>query len=209
MAIEASRQLLPRDSKIVAFRFKDVFFHSVLTVPDANTDGADVHFFLRPLRESMTARSSTWSEFRLTSYSADAWRTHCTGLISTTYEVESTPVDGGREHEEFLRRCRSEAAHHKTICTSSADQQYMYEQWREIGWEFGPCFTRLDDLRYSDDLHCTANLTVANIAGLMKGGFVQDHLIHPTTLDGILQCALIGMTKGGSVSGMNDNLGAG
>lgn len=214
MAIEAARQVASEtaapDKIISGFRFKDVFFHAVLNIPDASTDGADVHFFLRPLRESATARSAVWSEFRLCSWSNDAWRQHCTGLIATEFETEHTPVDAGREKAEFIAKCLREADAHAAICDKSADPKFMYEAWNDIGWQFGPCFTSLDDLAYgvgetrmthtgeTVPFHSTATLNAADIAGLMKYGFVQDHLIHPTMLDGVLQSSLIGITKGGS-----------
>lgn len=204
MAIEASRQLASPDRTVTGFRFKDVFFHSTLTIPEPSSDGADVHFFLRPLRESATARSATWSEFRLCSWSGDVWRTHCAGLVSTEYETEFTPVDAGLEQQEFITRCRTDAAEHAKKCTVSADPHFMYEAWSDVGWKFGPSFTRLDNLRYSNDMYCTATLKVADIASLMKHGYVQDHLVHPTTLDGVLQSALIAITKGGSVSPLSN-----
>lgn len=213
MAIEAARQIASEtapDKAIAGFLFKDVFFHSVLNIPDAGTDGADVHFYLRPLRESATARSAVWSEFRLCTWSNDAWRLHCTGIIATEFEKKHTPVDAGKEEAEFIAKCRKEAAEHAAICDKSADPQFMYEAWNEIGWQFGPCFMSLDDLAYgvgatrmthtgeTVPFHSTATLKAADIAGMMKFGYVQDHLIHPAMLDGVLQSSLIGITKGGS-----------
>lgn len=66
----------------------------------------------------------------------------------------------------------------------------------------GPSFSGLDDVRYSDDWYHTATLhsTVPYIAKLYKYGYMQDHIVHPTTLDGVVHSGLIAMTKGGSES---------
>lgn len=126
MAVQASRQLAAPDKTITGFRFKDVSLPSFATVPDESTDGADTHCFLRPLRESATSRSATWSESRLYTWTGDSWLKSCSGLVSVEYETEDTPVDAGLEQQRFIARCRHEATAYSKKTPEASDRSFVY-----------------------------------------------------------------------------------
>jgi acyl transferase domain-containing protein len=92
MAIEASRQLANPEKKLKGFRFREVAFQTALRIP-SSANGVETHFHLRPYLDSTSSKSSSWSEFQLSSQEGDEWRDRCRGLIQTEYETPYTPVE--------------------------------------------------------------------------------------------------------------------
>ena len=196
MAIEASQQLASTGKRVKGFRFKEVVLHMALRIP-RNAEGVETHFHLRPYLDSTAATSSSWSEFELRSFEGGEWREHCRGLIQTEYESQSTPVDDGLEDRMFAEICASRVAEAEHTCQKDMSAKQLYELLQTVGLDFGPTFQNLSDMRIDQDRNAVATVTAPDIKSRMPHGHVQPHLIHPTTLDGVLQSILVALTRGG------------
>ena len=196
MAIEASRQLASAGKKVKGFRFKEVVLHMALRIP-RNADGVETHFHLRPYLDSTAATSSAWSEFELRSFDGGEWREHCRGLIQTEYKSQSTPVDDGLEDRMFAEICASRVTQAERACQKDVSAKQLYELLQTVGLDFGPTFQNLSDMRIDQDRNAVATVTAPDIKSKMAHGYVQPHLIHPATLDGVLQSILVALTRGG------------
>lgn len=196
MAIEASRQLAAPEKKVKAFRFKEVSLHMALGIP-LNADGVETHFHMRPHVESTALSSSTWSEFELRSYTPRGWIEHCRGLIQTEYETSYTPVDDGLEDRQFVEGCLTAVNQAEESCQSDVSIKQLYEILQTVGFDFGPTFQNLSDVRIGSGRHSIATVTAPDLKSKMALGYLQPHLIHPTTLDGALQSVVVAMTRGG------------
>ena len=196
MAIEASRQLASAGKRVKGFRFKEVVLHMALRIP-RNAEGVETHFHLRPYLDSTAATSSSWSEFELRSFEGGEWREHCRGLIQTEYESQSTPVDDGLEDRMFAEICASRVEEAERACQKDVPAKQLYELLQTVGLDFGPTFQNLSDMRIDQDRNAVATVNAPDIKSRMPHGYVQPHLIHPTTLDGVLQSILVALTRGG------------
>ncbi|KAI1337734.1 beta-ketoacyl synthase domain-containing protein [Xylariaceae sp. FL0016] len=197
MAIEACRQTVDLDSAkpIKGFKFRDVSFHSALQVPD-DPKGVESYFHLRPVREAaLEKKTSSWREFQVfTSQDDEDWREHCRGQVQIEYEEKITPVDGGLEKLQHREYCQDQITEAQSRCTQAMVSRKLYGAFRDAGLEFGPTFQTLTDLRVDPTTPGIAlsrvRDTLRTIRSSMPHGYLQDHLIHPTTLDGMLQSCL-------------------
>jgi acyl transferase domain-containing protein len=198
MAIEASKQLANPEKRLKGFRFKEISLHTALRVP-SNADGVETHFYMRPYMDSTSSTSSNWSEFQLFSFEGDEWREHCRGLIQTEYEAPYTPVDDGLEDQMFTKICTKYIETAEQACPKNVSVQQLYELLQTVGFDFGPTFQTLSDVRIDSDRNmiATVNSKIDDIRNKMPHRYVQPHLIHPTTLDGVLQAVIVALTRGG------------
>ena len=196
MAIEASRQLTSSEKKLKGFRFKEVVLHMALRIPH-NAEGVETHFHLRPYLDSTASSSSSWSEFELRSCDGGDWKEHCRGLIQAEYEAPHNPVDDGLEDRMFVEMCAERVAEAERACRKDVSTKQLYELLQTVGLDFGPTFQNLSEMRIGQSRNAVATVRAPDVKSKMPHGFVQPHLIHPTTLDGVLQSILVALTRGG------------
>ncbi|KAB5584987.1 fatty acid synthase S-acetyltransferase [Coniochaeta sp. 2T2.1] len=200
MAIEASRQLAAPDRKVKGFRFKEVSLHMALRVP-LNADGVETHFHMRPYADSTSLVASSWYEFELRSFEMNGWIEHCRGLIQTEYEVPYTPVDNGLEDRLFAQQCAETVRHAEQTCREEVQVKQLYEILQTVGFDFGPTFQNMSDVRIDEGRNSVATVTPPDIRSKMPYGYLHPFHIHPTTLDGVIQSVVVAMTKGGKEIG--------
>ena len=195
MAIEASRQLADPGRQVKGYRLREISFLKALVIP-LTSDGIETHFHLRPYHSSTSGEPTAWNEFRLRSYENDEWQENCRGMITTEYKSDETPVDAG------LEAARSLATHQETfnraaeVCTTAVDPKQLYEYFSTVGLDLGPSFQRLSNVQFSND-EAVCFMNTPNMAQKLPKGFMHPHVIHPTTLDAILQIMIAALTKGG------------
>ncbi|KAF7879091.1 hypothetical protein EAF04_000291 [Stromatinia cepivora] len=193
MAIEAAKQMA-EDRTIVGYEVKDVTFHTALNLT-SKSDGLETQFHLRPLRDS-SDKDNQWSEFRLCIQEGDEWVETSRGTIQTIYESEETVIDCGREAREELASIRS--LHHQGImsCYQTVPSEIMYQGLDNLGYQYGPCFRPISKLQYSEKEEAMAEINLFTLESDSKP--THSYVIHPTTLDGIVQMSLVAMTQGGT-----------
>ncbi|KAI1756989.1 polyketide synthase [Xylaria castorea] len=195
MAIEGCRQLAERsnpDKIIKGLRLREVAFHSAIRVP---SEGVESHVYLRPVKQAaLETKTSEWREFQVcTAQEDDEWREHCRGQILIEYEEEDTAVDGGLEEKLLRTNCISSIDEARRLCTTQLVSEDVYDAWKKLGLAFGPMFQTVRDpfVEYgSGKAVAKVVSTVPMLEKLMPYEYVQPHLIHPTTLDGIFQVSL-------------------
>ena len=198
MAIEGCRQLAERsnpEKSIKGIRFREVSFHSALQVPDDNK-GIESHLYLRPVKQAaLESKASAWREFQVcTAQDDDEWREHCCGQVLVEFEEATTAVDGGLEAQAFSDHCQARINDAQQKCKAQLSSADVYETWKNLGLAFGPTFqTVVDPVADHENGVTLAKVkpTVSLLKTLMPEGYLQPHLIHPTTLDGALQVCLV------------------
>lgn len=186
MAIEAAKQLSDHH-KIVGYEIKDARFYAPINL-SLNPTGVETELHLQPMR-SASDKNNAWSQFRLYVCEGGQWTETCKGEIQVQYETGSTQVDGGLEAYKMREILRQSSTRLSGCCTKVADARYVYSRLKAIGLDYGPAFQPLKRLRYGDNVEAMADLTLP---------FNAENVIHPTTLDGMLQLTFVGLTKGGT-----------
>jgi acyl transferase domain-containing protein/NADPH:quinone reductase-like Zn-dependent oxidoreductase/SAM-dependent methyltransferase len=191
MAIEAIRQIthdrgIP--GNILNYVFKDISFSKALIVPES-PGTAELLISLNPSTKGVADRNTaTWENFRITSVAADGiWSEHCSGSIM----VEIAPlnvdeVEGVREEQFSLLEQQEEFDSIKRACTRETDAKFMYKELAVNGNEYGPSFAAIKELSLGD-CQAVGRVEIPDIAALMPAHFFQPHIIHPTTLDALMQ----------------------
>ncbi|KAM3083977.1 hypothetical protein ACMFMG_001916 [Clarireedia jacksonii] len=197
MAIEAAKQMA-EDRTIVGFELKDVTFHTALNL-SSKSDGLETQFYLRPLRDS-SDKDNQWSEFRLCINEGDEWTETSRGTIQVVYESEQSVIDGGREAREEILSIRTSHEKGAVACDQTVPADLMYQGLHNLGYQYGPSFRPISKLRYNDKEEAMAEINLSHASLESESKIAKKHVIHPTTLDGVVQMSLVAMTQGGTKS---------
>lgn len=198
MAIEGCKQLAERSNPgraIRGIRFREVSFHSALQVPD-DTRGVESHLYLRPVKQAaLESKASAWREFQVcTAQDDDEFREHCCGQVLVEYDDGTTAVDGGREAQAIKEHAQARIDDAQRKCKSQVSSEKIYQAWENVGLVFGPTFQTVAESAVDHETGVTlakVKPTIPLLKTMMPHGYLQPHLIHPTTLDGALQVCLV------------------
>lgn len=174
MAIEAMRQISVSEQPILGYNLKSIEITKALVIPDT-ADGIEVQLALLPVTEkSLDAQG--WFEFHVYSIGDESsWEEHCNGLISARTD-NNTLVPS----QKF--------AMNPSDYTKRQHPSDLFKSLRSMGINHGPSFQNLVSI-HSGRNRCVASFPVANSAILMPAKFERPHLLHPITLDALLQSA--------------------
>lgn len=195
MAIEAMNQMTRPDLVVDGFELKNVVFHRALIVP-GDSNGVETHFHLRELSDKSTS-FIPWSEFRLYSYEQAEWHENCHGYIRAQRSTLINEVANGKGAFSGMQDMQQIGDELAKTCNTAMDKHQLYTKLNECGFGFGPSFQRLRNGFYSSQIKARADV---DIYQWPDEDFPQLHIVHPTTLDGILHLSLAALAQGGQRS---------
>jgi NADPH:quinone reductase-like Zn-dependent oxidoreductase len=194
MAIEAANQMADPTQKTIGFELKETSFLRSLTIPQ-DTSGIETQLSLHLLEETFTT-SNSWAEFRLCAFENSQWHECCRGSIRVEYQAVSNNFDEGQEKSEELRMGVDVDSSIGTACQSRMDPVALYESLNNNGFGFGPAFQPISNASFGADNESHANIRLFEWPPKQ---FPQPHIVHPTSLDGMLHLAIAGYAKGGEL----------
>lgn len=195
MAIEAAHQMSDHHRAILGFELQEVQFVEPLNIP-RDSAGLETQFSLR-LPRDRSDYVSTWSEFRLCAYEKGEWHESCRGSVRVQYMTDNGPVDGGTEALEQLKAFKKIEDSMTKSCLEPVDRDLVQQNLRGSGYDLGPAFQRINNAMFGEKLQAKADVRIFEWP---ESEFPQPHIIHPTTLDAILQTAVTVLTKGAQKS---------
>ncbi|KAF4556508.1 Highly reducing polyketide synthase azaB-like protein [Elsinoe fawcettii] len=173
MAIEALQQISAGDEhRGHKYRLSKVSFTNALILQE---DGPPVELQLRLQdRDSRVLDSMGWWTFQVNSVNNEGiWQEHCSGSI--------TIQDTTARHFSSL-----DADHILNSSQTELDVESFYQGFAGRGISYGPMFKNIQDLRCGR-LTASGAFSIADTASVMPLGYQQPHIVHPTTLDTLLQ----------------------
>ncbi|KAI1751503.1 polyketide synthase [Xylaria castorea] len=189
MAIEASRQISDPKKSLKSFKFSDVSFQQALKVPSEG--GVESHFYLRPCVGADALHGIGWNEFQLFTLAGDEWIENCRGYVHSEYMEEVSRTAKG-----FQKPSQTNIPHrvnegHGSLSTISKKQ--VYSTFSNCGNIFGPQFQTLEEISVGPELMTRATIKnpIHSIKASMPYQHIQSHIIHPASLDGIIQANLV------------------
>lgn len=197
MAIEAVNQVTDRSRTVRGFNLRDVRFPRALTIP-SDPNGIETRFNLRQTtqRADNTLTHKQWAEFRLTSVEGAKWHENCHGFVQIDYQSGPAEVDEGREVREDLKSYLQAA---EVVDGRSSRKQMnksqLYQSLHRSGFGFGPRFQTLSHGWFDSDFKAGSDVEFYHAHA---NEHIQPHVIHPTTLDGILHLSLATLAEGGT-----------
>lgn len=188
MAIEGLRSLQTEPSRVSGYTLKDVNIGSALVVPTGD-EGVETQLHLGPCNPTSDTQKgvSAWF-FWIHSVTNDEWKLHCSGQISveentTDDTVSESLTEAGHAHGTTARSFGKVLER----CSSSIDRKEFYRAVLEKSVDLGETFRTLHDIRFNvGGREATANLPFGDWRKQVRDAKLSEHLIHPTTLDGLL-----------------------
>ncbi|KAG0645551.1 Highly reducing polyketide synthase [Hyphodiscus hymeniophilus] len=193
MVIEALKQITEiRGTPGIISRYviKDVILSKALIIPESAEDSKDLKQAQVEVQLSFTPMKNKGDQFHISSFDADGtWSEHCSGSATVEFVTTVDEVEGEREqdllHHDQIRRFHD--MHEKSKTEISSDD--IYKDLSVNGNVFGETFRLLKNVRIGDH-QGVATIVIPNIASCMPYQFMQPHVVHPTTLDGVSQLSL-------------------
>ncbi|KAK1749579.1 beta-ketoacyl synthase domain-containing protein [Echria macrotheca] len=190
MVIEAARQLADPGKELRAWKLRDIRIPAATVMTESVDVETSVH--LRPhLLGTRTSDSSSWWEFSVsTSQDGGELQQKCHGLVSILYEATNPDEHATRAASEELQ---SLVAEHESLESAQGaveiTSESFYHATSTAGLLWGDKFRNITRLRVlGSNLHVTAEVTVPeHCQSFSTGQTGWTHLIHPATLDSILQ----------------------
>ncbi|RVD82149.1 uncharacterized protein DFL_006583 [Arthrobotrys flagrans] len=183
IAIEAMNQyaLDTLDIVPVAFYLADVEFIAAMQIPDPPLS-LEIHTHLRVLGD--TYKQGSWFEFTIFSYQSDLWKLNCRGRVRA--EIANNSYRG------TLRESTDYSA------SNIIRLDEFYDKTTKAGYQFGPTFQRINQLQYlpsvPGQLHGVVEVYDRFGSDSLRKRNLRamdwTHIIHPATLDSILQMTL-------------------
>ena len=195
MAIEAIRQITSPDNIITGYGLRNVMFHRALVLSTA-VEGVETRLHFRP-RKDVTRGLSDSYDFALYSYSSESWSLNCEGWV--TVEYKATNIDTANAKELEYEQASLQEAFKSGVksCKDSVLSKQFYTNLTNFEYQFGPFFQTLERICFSDTGEATATVRLNAWNDKKVIGNFQEHLIHPTSLDGAFHLTLAAISKGG------------
>ncbi|KAK6533658.1 hypothetical protein TWF694_002591 [Orbilia ellipsospora] len=194
MAIEAANQYSRRsgNAKPSAFRLKDVEFIAPLTIPTNNSQ-VETQVHLRFCGNG-AIKYDTWFEFTILACEGEQWKQTCKGFIQISNDRSDAP--------SIVSHRLDSSSDITSIPTDD-----FYDTILKAGYTYGPAFQRIGQVTCTPSGQANAVVNIYELpsdGGGQRGSLMMDrtHIIHPTTLDCILQVALANVL-GKSPKGMS------
>lgn len=185
MAIEAASRVhgeLPDSPEILGFSLRNVAIRSALTLPEDDY-GVEILLSMR-LDDAATVQTPEWATFSISSVGrdTDVWTEHCTGKVKI--ELSSST------------ECQIDKIETHGMSGRPVNMPLWYAKYAGLGFEFRPAFQALSEV-YADPAKnlSTARVDLRKNTSLVKGG-ESGYPIHPTSLDGLLQLAIVSFYGG-------------
>ena len=200
MAIEAMRQLVGQSRPVNGFTLKEISIHKALLL-SLEMEGTETEISMNlPKGSSKDLLSS--ADFHISALWNGEWTIVCDGSIETEYEDPSQTANVD-EKMAMLQ-------HHQRIHREGSGRcQYRVESVRKLyefasatGYGFGPTFQTLHAVSHSGSTDAAMTVYLGEWKDKVSkdAQITQEHLIHPTTLDGVFQGTVVTLSKGGTES---------
>lgn len=201
MAIEAMRQLVGQSRPVRGFMVKEVFIHKALLL-SLEIEGVETEISLN-LPKGSGKDLQSLADFHISALWNGEWADICEGSIATEFEESSTEMANGNEEKALLQHHRKTHRQGVGRCSKTVEStRKLYEFAAAIGYGFGPTFQTLHEVSHSGDADAATTVYLGEWKDKVSkdARITQEHLIHPTTLDGVFQGTIVALTKGATES---------
>jgi acyl transferase domain-containing protein/NADPH:quinone reductase-like Zn-dependent oxidoreductase len=186
MAIEGLRQITASSGEsITRYKLRNIEFINALIIPDT-TEGIEVQLSFRQCNANELDHQSWW-EYHLYSIpqSGDSWIHHSKGLISA--DLRSSTSQGWSD--AIVRSMDKDEGGSSLAQGKSIDPEILFGRLRKSGIHHGPSFRNLLTIMADGNRAATTFQVQDPEATTLDAVPVLNHIIHPTTLDSVLQAA--------------------
>ncbi|KAH8664734.1 polyketide synthase [Xylariales sp. PMI_506] len=197
MAIEAARQIAASEDSaqtIKSFELRDVCINRPLVIPEEDT-GIETLLHLKRRKLGMGTGAGNWYEFSLYScQDGNSFAEHACGLIEIHHSRDATEVDGGLEQKQESCAHKDKFNTLNSFCNEPVATPSHYSYWDSQGLSFGPLFRGLTSMS-KRDCSVVFQATIPDSRARMPANHETELLVHPATLDALLQVMLVAIPR--------------
>ncbi|KAI0844177.1 hypothetical protein F5Y00DRAFT_274402 [Daldinia vernicosa] len=184
MVLEGIRALTASMSGVSGYRLRDVNIMSALIVPQTD-EGIEAQLHMHSRDHLSSGKSPTSWDFWIYSVLGDEWKLHCLGQVSVEISAASGVVLGTSDDLSASQDSRFSVfdEHCKIDIGSRQFYEFLYKQ----GADFGEKFRQLENISVNEkNKEATARIKFEQWTRLVEQNQLSEHIIHPSTLDGLL-----------------------
>ncbi|EFX01892.1 polyketide synthase [Grosmannia clavigera kw1407] len=192
MAIEAAKQLSESSRTLKGFEVKEISIIKPMLIP-RSPQGLENMFSARLLDkdDALSSKNLTCYEFSILSKPEDSlWIVHAKGRVSIVYGEECPDPDDYIDPGQTTKVQRQAFYRAREACDIEHSPRQFYEDLDVIGMTYGPQFRNLTEIR-TDNTAAYTVIEIPDTKACMPFQFEFDHVIHPTTLDTMIQTVLV------------------
>lgn len=191
MVVEAAKQLADHSKKILGYEVTDFKIVKPMLIP-TSTQGLEHMLSAHVIDEDEDAfqKSNSTYKFSILSKPTDGpWTTHCKGRFSVVYCKEGASSAAEMERRFGTSAQRQACRYVQKLCHTPLNPRQFYETLAVIGMAYGPQFRNLIEIERGDaSAHVV--IQIPDTKARMPFHFEFDHIIHPATLDTMLQTVI-------------------
>ena len=184
MAIEAVSQTHKNLAlETVGYLVHGMKIMNALVVPES-PDGIEIQLSLFPSNDQLLGAQHSY-DFKILSVDEnDEWHENCSGRIGL--KIKSVVNEGNWKQPSIASWPGLAFSLGEQSCARAIDKEHYYESVRRLGISYGESFQNLVQINQGP-LRSLATVAIRDTAALMPAQVEHPHIIHPTTLDAILQ----------------------
>ncbi|KAK4921510.1 hypothetical protein LTR66_016665, partial [Elasticomyces elasticus] len=189
MALEAAAQIADPARDVDGYELRDVLVDKALIVR-RDEEGTETMLHLRPYRMGTQADTATWNEFTIYSRPGrEEWSKNCSGLLRVKYKPKQANPAFSDEITFANAYHKNRYTQAKRESTTIETHQSFYDHQFKIGLQLGVTFRNLIEINKGDG-QSACTVTIPDMASTMPHNYHTKHVIHPCTLDAIIQTLL-------------------
>jgi acyl transferase domain-containing protein len=179
MVLEGAKQMAKGADDLLGYEILDMRIEKAMLIPSTE-HGLEVALNVkRSTFHPAMKKIRGLQEFAIYSKLLDgAWEKHATGSLRFSYK------DG--DWESMVTGLDEDYESAKETCNEPVVPRQLYELLDTIGMNYGPLFRNITEIRRANNT-CVSTVRIPNTKSKMPAKFEYPHLIHPATLDSMIQ----------------------
>ncbi|RAR00984.1 polyketide synthase PksG [Stemphylium lycopersici] len=197
MAIEAARQLLPPNAAISGYKLENVRFMRSIPVNETEK-GTEAKIYLQPRRHTAKDAAQGVYDWRVFTLGGEEWIECAYGSIRVELEEAEVLPETAARKARWANAVSEEHASAAGQCTLSVQSAQLYENLsKKSGFDYGPYFQGLRNIKYSRNGCASGTLALRDYAKNMPYAAEDPCVIHPTTFDSVFHVGFVSLSMGG------------
>lgn len=191
MVGEGLRSLAAKVPRVTGFRLRDVSIGGALIVPSTD-EGVEAQLHMSS-RDTASNKETLNFDFWIHSVAGGEWKMHCSGQASVEQAAVSDDVS-----EDLADGSQAQATTEDGFNGASTviDRTQFYRDLYQKGAHFGESFQTLHDIRFDEQGRAAAaSLPFGEWRRRVREGELTEHMIHPSTLDGLIHILFASVYK--------------
>ncbi|KAI0391387.1 hypothetical protein F5Y17DRAFT_460850 [Xylariaceae sp. FL0594] len=201
MAFLAVKETVSGQGDITGFYIQEATFSSPLVVGQSVADATETMVRASPIRRPYEKEVS-WFHVKIHAYIRQEWRECCQATVQAQVQRASRAEDQNFDTEASARSLSVKMLNRLApSCSIAIGHEDFYRYWSTNGIHYGENFRLLRDIKWDGTRSVNAQLVLPPPESAPEFERLNLGIIHPISLDGILQTLLTPISGGLSVAG--------